>query len=358
MLFALSFQRPPAPPRMMLAAVLLIAAVGAGLAAEAEPKGLWHLPLFRSPSEKAAYLQAEHAAVLTRPLKRAARRWPEIRPAILVMTGCSGSTWISRMLRLMLLKAGVRVTRGHKNELMHPEKNPFYTPGLGIGGALTLMQARAYDANQTLFFKAEPNYLLGPQGLKPSVAALLAMHPRVVLAWRANELDTMVCQVRDCFVASGKGASVDAVTGERTDLCFARRKEGAAGKHNKARLNVVRLAMRLRAASQRPQHWAHALENAGIGAPIVNATYEQLAEFEHEASAPSALPHAIANFRRLTAALGFDVSLEAAQEVLAPLTGTRHPPPSHRTTIFNFDEVQAALAQPGAHGSEHALLRP
>ncbi|KAJ1631490.1 hypothetical protein T492DRAFT_839118 [Pavlovales sp. CCMP2436] len=349
---------------MMMLAILLVTAVGAGFAAAeltgnitdvgagfaAEPKGLWHLPPFRSPSEKAAFLRAEHAAVLA---QRAAMRQPAIRPAMLVMAGCSGSTWISTTLRRMLSR-GAGVTLGHKYELMQPKQNRFYTPELGIGGALTLMHARAVAANYTLFFKAHPRSLIGPHGLKPSVAALLALHPRVVLAWRENELDQMVCKVRDCFGRSA-GDSVDAMTGERTDLCEASRDEGAAGKHNKARLNVEKLEMRMREASGMPQHWAHALEDAGIGAPIVNATYEKLSKFEHDASA---LPYAIDNFRRLTAALGFHVSLEVARGELAPLAGTRLPPPSHRTTIFNFDEVQTTLAQPGVHHSVRALLRP
>jgi hypothetical protein len=112
---------------------------------------------------------------------------------------------------------------------------------------------------------------------------LVEEHARGVVVVRGNQLDKIVCEVRDCFVRRS-GVSVDE-TGAQSDVCFSRRKQetealdnflnastAALGKQatggekkevkTKARLYLDGLVERLqqeKASARKLQQWAQGL---------------------------------------------------------------------------------------------------
>lgn len=125
-----------------------------------------------------------------RKLPAAERR--RLPPCILVMKGCSGSTFILASIIRILRKAGVPVASS-PFELLHQDKNAFYHPAIGMHGALRIWHARAVRANQSLVFKAEPTLLLASAANKRAARELIGdLGARIVLVWRKNSLDRLV----------------------------------------------------------------------------------------------------------------------------------------------------------------------
>ena len=232
-------------------------------------------------------------------------------------------------------------------------------------------------------------------------AALQRQRSALVSTFRRNALDTLVCSVRDCFgvlAPSGRqpparhgegplsptvGFPVDATDGTRSELCFGRRAgsgakasgkvstshaspqgDGLAPAHastSQAYLNTTRLlaSLHLRAGAEA----ASALRQRGFGG-FATLAYEDLAAFQLVATDAlafeRALNRSIAAWQALLASWLVPSEPRPVRAALCAELGRTQPhpaPPPHRATIYNFDEVEAALR--GASDARYAaLIRP
>jgi hypothetical protein len=225
-----------------------------------------------------------------------------------------------------------------------------------IGVALELAALEMKRKNQTLFFKSMMKSLQGTgergdewASLKPTFQKLNMF---AVIASRDNMLDQIVCQVKDCFVAS-YGSPVDE-HGQETNLCFKRRgapknptskeKLTEAGKTRaktvyKAKLGAHELVRHIENELQVIETTRKNLESAGISSKIVSA--EDLLDFQ--TPVPRAFEKAVAAWSVLLQSLGVTPDENIVASFLQQYQNTYPEPPDHADVIYNFDEVRDKL---------------
>ena len=142
----------------------------------------------RARTSRLDFLRRELSDALAVPLDER-RRLP---PRMLVMRGCSGSTFVLRTLKDILRRADISALPT-VYELLHEEKNPYFHRAIGMHGAMTIIHARAVRRNMSLVFKAEPSLLLASRSTC-TVRTLVDLGTRAVQAWRHNVLDYVVSE--------------------------------------------------------------------------------------------------------------------------------------------------------------------
>jgi hypothetical protein len=256
------------------------------------------------------------------------------------------------------------IGRGWPSELLSRGTNWFLEKANDdMGKALELAATEMTRMNQTLFVKGMIKSLQGTGEGGDEWASLKPMFEKLnmfaVIGTRANMLDQIVCQVKDCFVAT-YGSPVDE-HGQESDLCFKRRgdvtenptsKEKLTEKDEtsvstvyKAKIEANLLVRHIEIELKVVDIARKNLESAGIFPKTVFA--EDLLGFQ--TPVPTAFKRAVAAWSVLLQSLGVSPDEEIVESFLWRYRNTYPEPPDHVDVIYNFDEVRDTL-----NGTEYA----
>lgn len=281
-----------------------------------------------------------------------------------------------KVARKLFVAHGFQVY-GWEYELLNPAKNPFFNHSVQKHGtaaatarALEAIHDDAKKRRSVLLFNGAPGYL------SEAVAAVLRRREALLVhAWRRNVLDTLVCEVRDCFAhttPTGKRAGaagtlgwpVDARTGARSSACFEQRRSkranssaaattaaAAAMGPTKAHLNISSLDVGLLPLDS-PARLASFLRSRRLAATISLST-EDLSDFSLAAQsreeAQMQLRRSAAAWERALTAWGVPTNAEQLSRLLAAERdrATPHVITPHTQTISNVAEVEETLRRAG-----------
>jgi len=208
------------------------------------------------------------------------------RPRMLVMNGCSGSTFVVHLGLILMQLHGARIETYGDAETMNPNKNPFYQQsGQDLTKAMDMAASEAQKKNKTYILKGmlkdtEEQVL----AWRHSVASLKKWQAYAIHGYRANFLDKMACQIKDCFATKRVGYPVE--DGERSNLCFERRSTTLGGadvaKDYKAYINIDNLEESLNQMDHDYKWERMAMLRTGF--PVHQLTTEDLSDFEWDNS--------------------------------------------------------------------------
>lgn len=285
-------------------------------------------------------------------------------PRLVHSRGCSGSTFVGRVLFKLLELTVPEVTpaggscrnathchatcemcQGTSWESLSAERNCFLRNALAErrqdAGELAVQRTNAAvnRCNRTWFVKAGSHTL--SDGMLQELRRLRAF---TVWMERENVLDRMVCEVRDCFYPTSFSFAVFP-NGSRADLCFSRRRNASV--KTMATLYTPSLVASLRRKLQSNRDELARVRRTWPA--VARVSYERLAAFEY-----AAYPHALATSARewseLLAALGVDaggVDAVAAALRASGLARTRHQVGVHSEVVHNFAAVKRVLRASG-----------
>eukprot|EP00873_Tetraselmis_striata_P014410 jgi/Tetstr1/434674/TSEL_023765.t1 len=275
-------------------------------------------------------------------------------PLLMKTRGCRGSTAVQAMARRLLEAHGFRISPV-PFENSKVEYNIFRQDGLSAADAFRKQVELSQAAGEVLFFKyTEPTFeekaAMRARG-EETFGVQKEMGTRMVHVRRANALDAVVCAVRDCFpVADGEqaghaGGPVDA-DGVPNSLCFKRRSPGSPKTY--ANLNVSRIADEMSAHLKMEQQDLHNLQRAGFRHADSYATEDLMAFMFNKDHVRRSLMAWKGFFEALGVKADADVILAtwAGGCDGACVLGSR-PQSPHRTVIYNYDDVAAALLASG-----------
>lgn len=264
-------------------------------------------------------------------------------PLVLVSDGCSGSSWILNVLKeLLRTTVGVRLCNlpGRDWEVLRQPFRSGRHPSLDeLAEGILTTHAKCTAKGRTFFFKGKH-----PSQVIALARTLNAMGARVALTQRANMLDRVLCDVRDCFKTKAglSGTNVFARDGTRANSCHKSREQPWRAASIAVNITDMDLFLQtLRRFDSYQTHLSLKLEAAGLGPrPILPITYEELALSGHS---PERMRMSVAGFRRIMLSFGYDVPEERIREVLQPSAGGRPKPRPHRELVYNYDELRSAL---------------
>eukprot|EP00873_Tetraselmis_striata_P004543 jgi/Tetstr1/424807/TSEL_015310.t1 len=276
-------------------------------------------------------------------------------PLLMYTRGCRGSTAVQAMARRLLEAHGFRYSPV-PFENSKVEYNVFRQDGLSAADAFRKQVELSQAAGEVLFFKyteptLEEKAALRARG-EEAFDVQKEMGTRMVHVRRANALDKVVCAVRDCFQhipdgeqAGRAGGSVDA-EGVPNSLCFKRRLPGSPKTY--ANLNVSRIADEMSAHLRVEQQDFHKLQRAGFRQADSYATEDLMAFMFNKDHVRRSLMAWKGFFEALGVKADADVILAtwAGGCDGACIVGSR-PQSPHRTVIYNYDDVAAALLASG-----------
>jgi len=273
---------------------------------------------------------------------------------MVVMDGCSGSSYIVTQVKYLFNLHGHPTSFNHEPELFVPRQNPFFHGNRSLGEAVEMVNKDEVSRNKTLVFKGSSENLHiedGRMAWSTQVApSLRKMQTYAVYAWRSNVLDHAVCMVKDCFsLAYGtKNFSKEALghpvaaNGTRRQECFQRRKANVSSKDYKVTFHPEVLTEYLRTSYDNVLAEREKLTRT-VG-PFGVVTAEELTAFEHDRSQ---FDRSCRAWHSLLRSLGIRPDKAIIRSYLAKTAGSRPAPALHSETIFNFEEVKAALVKAG-----------
>mmetsp|Transcript_49921 Transcript_49921/g.98627 ORF Transcript_49921/g.98627 Transcript_49921/m.98627 type:complete len:331 (-) Transcript_49921:402-1394(-) len=296
----------------------------------------------------------------------------ESRPRILVMEGCSGSTFVQQLARKLLFAHGI-TARGPL-EMLNPcaswephckEQDIFWdhTTSENVTQAHSHLEKSLEKAvsfmhkkNRVFMSKVTFNTIKTNTPLREK---LLKLKVTVAVVIRSNVLDVAVCQVRDCFGDEGYlcGHSVD-IAGNRSDMCFARRDHPEVITMAKfdAKCLVEKLSSDWFTGVRYPDSVQDDMKilSTNYCNPI---TYEDLMAFQTNNHGALRTSHreferSVLGWSALLLCWGVTPVQAHIAAVLRPTAETRSPS-SHDRTIFNADEIRSALS----NATESAVRR-
>eukprot|EP00928_Gymnodinium_smaydae_P008381 TRINITY_DN13055_c0_g1_i1.p1 TRINITY_DN13055_c0_g1~~TRINITY_DN13055_c0_g1_i1.p1 ORF type:complete len:344 (-),score=95.87 TRINITY_DN13055_c0_g1_i1:225-1256(-) len=257
------------------------------------------------------------------------------RPRMLVMLGCSGSSFLLKMAgKLLEAHGGTAKTPGGEmaaGEIMKPIANPYYSAAKGMAKAMEDANAAAQKEQATLVFKEQGAQ---SQFFRDAAPTLLKMNTYVVHGYRANALDRMVCQVKDCFLREEYGKPVDK-SGEKSDLCFKRRNSRPANGYL-ASLNTTNLSEHLENFMKAHDEEKERIKAAGFK-DFESVSAEDLLDFEHDNSV-DAFKRAVKAWKIFLRSWGVKPSLKVIRDELQQYSGA-YKAELQSDTIYNFQEV-------------------
>ena len=295
-------------------------------------------------------------------------------PRILLMAGCSGSTFVQRTARHILSAHGVMTGGSFEifDACIHwpgngspacENQHNFWLETTGqtlvqahanFAGSLEKAVERLRSSNTVFMSKADMSVIASDN---PTRQSLVRLNAKVAAVLRDNALDRAVCMVRDCFQTEEKacGISVDE-TGEKSDLCFDRRK--SPNHHIKAKFDPVCLKAKLEGDGVPGVGFDRHLEAIMEVAPTnfcKPIRYEDLAEFQATHSEEQygnvsetlnnrGMERSMLAWSNLLLCWGYTPIASRISEVLQRSALSRSPESPHGTTIFNIDEVAQVLA--------------
>eukprot|EP00873_Tetraselmis_striata_P046612 jgi/Tetstr1/466876/TSEL_011331.t1 len=351
------------PRRPALLWLLLLAAHSRHAAAHALGSGM--------PVEGGAVSATQSSAFLD-----PASRGP-YPPLLYMAGGCQGSLAVGSMARELAAAHGFDVIRTGGVENFRAKVNPYMRESqtrsgrrhtdqedrenrhLGSSKANPHMRTiHAADHHITLPEAVERQiqeaqaggqlhlWKLGWNGMEQYAGLPEVLHQygaRMVLLWRSNVLDALVCVVRDCMSGPEQrtGYPVDA-SGRRTRLCFGRRKSGAV---TLARLNVEALLPELERRLGMLEEVTAKAQALGFNGTQVFASEDLLALGTGKAQ----VQRSLAAWSGFLTALGVRpnaTTILEAWENSCEKSKCRigaHPVKPHREIIDNYEEVKQAI---------------
>ena len=272
-----------------------------------------------------------------------------VRPKLLLIDGCSGSTYIQGFAACLLDLHGERTKATYGSRYSNNEREPLnflkplhvddsVTPPLlaTTPAGLRRLCARAAAANETLVFNVQTWALRWLPELVPSLHLCGA---RMVSVARANALDQVVCLVKDCFDRT-LGHPVDR-EGRNSSICTARRARAPEERHL-AQLRVAGLMERLQSILDNGATQHSQLESAGFGSRET-LLYEDLAAATYTDAAPN-VKRSLSAWSALLAGWGVQPHAGRIRDAIRSTGSRRTPPPPHAQVIQNHAEVRQALA--------------
>mmetsp|Transcript_1750 Transcript_1750/g.4109 ORF Transcript_1750/g.4109 Transcript_1750/m.4109 type:complete len:347 (+) Transcript_1750:81-1121(+) len=329
-------------PSALSAAVLLSAVAAA--AVQNSPRSSSKLGL--------AEVEASYPGALSLVQTRVARHSKEtaatttIPPMMILQRGCSGSSVVMRMTRDMLQSLAVPLYPLGIKEIARvdqPEKNPWFLPGGRLGDAMLRGVEEASQAGQTLLFNAAKIKSWSEnEEMQYLNQVLRELKTRVVIVHRNNSLDTVVCEIRDCFVGGrgiARGYPVD-TAGNEDQTCFDRRTQSAENK-TKALINTTTLPENMEFGERYPQDMQASVTEIGLeGRDIV--LFEDLVSHEY---LDTNLPRSTSAWMKLLSSLGVNATEASVSAVLSKAVGSYHAPEPHSETVYNIEEVEEFLGK-------------
>lgn len=316
-------------------------------------------------------------------------RGDTVRPRVLVMRGCSGSSAIMQFARHLLRYHGIPVpsaeiprqdeagnaappkSYGWPAEMLKPNVNWFYErAGEDWGKAMELAQEDVLSQNQTLFFKGMVQEIDDDDMWNQLKPAFVDLQMLPVLGSRTNMLDQVICQVKDCFQLN-YGIPVDSETGERSHLCFDRRDvEGTSIQAQnearngqliadhavqqleastsylyltadgyKAKLDAERIMESIQNEFDLVDKAKTNMEEAGLVFKEIDE--EDLMDFETDM--PGAMDRGVKAWMDLLVSFGVDPDEAVVRNYLKQYANTYPQPEPHSELIANIDEIKQAL---------------
>jgi len=156
--------------------------------------------------------------------------------------------------------------------------------------------------------------------------------------FRHNVLDTLICEVKDCFLHKTGGYSMFE-NGTRTDVCFARRRLDPSVKilvHLYPEVLIQKLENK-----EKTRH-LHFNVGKNLMYPSMPQTSEDVFEYEYmsdEDSFQKSLNAWIQTLEPLVKSVHPDI----VESYMRPMQNIRPPPPKHADEIVNYDEVYSIL---------------
>jgi hypothetical protein len=268
----------------------------------------------------------------------------DMLPRMLVMGGCSGSSFIMLVAMKLLEVHGIPFVWFDDTEMLKPEKNKFYTWETGMGSAMKKANEDALSRGGVLAFQAMTNMLTtegsGEQGGQVEVTwddvkdDLKGMGTHVVYAKRENLLDHAVCKVRDCFT-SQFGIPVDE-NGQRSKLCFDRRK--AESGEYKAKMIPPKLVKMIKKTADDVELEQKILAETFPQFNVV--TMEDLLAYQYS---EDDLTTSVEAWKSFMESWGVPPDMDAIKKFLQKDIGSHKKPGPHSETIYNIDEVKEEL---------------
>ena len=336
----------------------------------------------------------------------------DLRPRLIMSRDCSGSTFVADWTKHFLRLHGIPAVFGiaedgeeiNDSEMLGKEHNPFFEPdaGTSIAAALDKLIRTAQSHGYAPLIKSTR-----VDQLKPEVKRVLHRYDtQAAIVLRANALDRVICQIKDCLqypgcldrlLAAGvcssetdcfqsMGSVVNATTGAPSSLCFARRamSQEEQQKQLRVHLNVEPraacidpskgtcspsagcLAMRAQTlAAEEPPLQQARVKLVPSAKPMAALLFEQLSAYEWDSTA--ATGQSSRAWQELLVALGVAVNstlLEGALTRRDTLPCRSSPysrscvngtslsigtlasyaaPPPHDTVLHNAEEVRQSL---------------
>ena len=195
-----------------------------------------------------------------------------------------------------------------------------------------------------------PKVMANPQLTDGVGAGLRELGARVVMTYRRNKLEWMICKIKDCFWPKESGASVFE-NGTRSDLCFDRRTHPEV--KTLAHLNVTYFDQDMRGNMKR---WgcSQGLEDPAAKVRIEQTMglkpdeYPQLAEesliaFELEQEGSPAFIKSMSDWKKFLRGWGIEPNETLIlEEMRKQGIGTR-PRSSAKRSLYNYGDVQAIV---------------
>jgi hypothetical protein len=268
-------------------------------------------------------------------------------PFLLIMSSCSGSTWVQRVTRSILQAHGGVACRGFEmfNQGKHRErKNDMLThvaPNAGVAHSFKLANLCAARSEVRLITKVgSPDPAVGN--------TFKALQVRFGKVRRTNLLDHLVCTARDCLTSETVGMPVDA-DGSKSTACFQRR-NATAQVQTVAWLNKFALLDQLKRLSTMDASGGWEAHGPDV-AHTKTFSYELLSQYqelvESRDRSEQLFYESFAEWKGfLNEALkGQSLNESYLSAILRKAQGTRPPPLPHSHVIYNHVEVREVIVQ-------------
>jgi hypothetical protein len=258
---------------------------------------------------------------------------------MLVMGGCSGSSFVMGVAMKMLQYLGSNIVHFGDSEMLKPEKNRFYKKEYGMGPAMVEAKDFAREHGGILVFQAMANQLTAKadDGLSwgEMVPYFASMGTRAVFVYRKNLLDLAVCNVKDCFTKQF-GDPVDS-HGKPSDLCFDRRSKKNVGEY-KAKFHDGKVVDAIQHFNKGRTEARSVLKENFIFETVVA---EELLAYQY--GNPHGMHEATKAWKKFMASWGVAVSEEKIKQFLVENAAKRDMPGPHSDTIYDVEAVKKAL---------------
>jgi len=263
-------------------------------------------------------------------------------PRMIMQRGCTCSSTVMQYTRALLQTLNVPLYNLRVKELLrtvHIDQNPWFQEGDDVVMALQRGLNDTAAHGQGLLFN---NFKLTQGEQQRSINQMLISHgTRTVIVHRANALDTLICEVRDCFKGINepeRGYPVD-LEGKYNDLCFLRRGADGGGVKTKAVINTTNMMGHMHEAEVYAKQQKEMVSKLGYQEASI-VTVEDLLAHEYSAEKVHTSYKA---WMSLLRSLGVNPQRRAVMKFLLQRVGSYSPPEPHGESVWNVDAVKAEL---------------